>query len=251
MIGLMKKKRFSGRRLFILFFLLVCVGAGGCRLFRFLEAKDQLRDFAENFETSDRDGLRLVFRNPVLLADDVSWLMRRSPPEKTPLGEGSELWTYTLVKRYPGAKNEAGNFDLPLGMKFVSGKLSEVVFPESLTRYLNSDVFGKIMNSMGDADVSKLSQTSTGTVRSLRPVDIPTSAEARDVLGIPWATALGEDGEVHTYRYRLAEKTPEGDWVTFRLVLGFDAKTKKLRSLFLPLRSVKLTMNFAPRAAER
>lgn len=249
----MRKKRISGRRFFIFLFLLACVAAGGCRLFRFLEVKDQLRDFAANFETSDRDGLRLAFRNPVLLADDVSWLMIHSPPRKTPLGGDSELWTYTLVKRYPAKKNETGNFDLPLGMRFVSGKLSEVVFPKSLTKYLNSDVFAKIMNSMGDADVSKLSQTSTGTVRSLRPADIPTSVEAADVLGLPWETASVPEGGTYTYtyRYRLAEKTPEGGYVTFRLVLGFDAGTKKLVSLFLPLRSVKLTMNFDPKAEER
>lgn len=247
----MGKKRISGRRFFIFLFLLLCVAAGGCRLFRFLEVKDQLRDFSANFETSDRDGLRLAFRNPVLLADDVSWLMIHSPPRKTPLGDDSELWTYTLVKRYPAKKNEAGNFDLPLGMRFVSGKLAEVVFPASLTRYLGSEIFAKIMNSMGDADVSKLSQTSTGTVRSLRPEDLPTYVEAAEVLGIPYETAVASGERTHTYRYRLAEKTPEGGYVTFRLVLVFDAGTKKLRSLFLPLRSVKLTMNFDPKTAER
>lgn len=246
-------KKMDGRKKFVFaaVFLFICLCASGCKLFRFLNAKNQLKDFAKNFEVSDVDGLRLAFRNPVLLASDVEWLMVYSPPETT-VDDGVQVRTYRLVKKYLEVKKETGNFDLPLEMRFNDEeKLSEVVFPKRLTKYLNAEVFGKIMNSMGDADVSKLSKTGTGTVKSLRPADIPTSAEAEEVLGVPYLRLSAQDGYVYAYKYRLAEKTPKGTYVVFRIFLTFDSRTGKLMRLELPLRSLKLKMNFRPATAPK
>lgn len=244
-------KLLSRRRILISFLLLLCLGAGGCRLFRFLEIKGQLGNFGENFSVSDRDGLRFVFKNPVLLAEDMEWLMVYSPPVKTRVSQETELWTYHLVKKYPGRKSESGNFDLPLGMKLCRGKLCEVAFPKRLTKYINKEVLGKIMNSMGSAEVKKLARTSTVAVRSLEPREILSLSEAIEIFGRPYARLAEDGGEVFVYKYRLREKTPEGKYVVFRLLLGFDEKTRKLEKLVLPLRSVKLTMNFEPKVARR
>ena len=71
-----------------------------------------------------------------------------------------------------------------------------------------------------------------------------------EILGRPYAK-LSEDGGVFVYRYRLRERTPEGKYIVFRLLLSFDEKTDKLEKLVLPLRSVRLTMNFEPDVARR
>ena len=168
-------KPFSRRTVLMSFLLVLCLGAGGCRLFRFIEVKGQLGDFNENFSVSDHDGLRLTFRKPVLLAEDIEWLMVYSPPVKTRVAADTELWTYHLVKKYPGGKSESGNFDLAMGMKLCGGKLCEVVFPERFTMYINKEVLGKVMNSVGGAEVKKLAKTSTAAVRSLEPREIPNS----------------------------------------------------------------------------
>ena len=140
-------------------FCLSCVlEPGDAGLFRFIEVKGQLGDFSENFSVSDHDGLRLTFRKPVLLAGDIEWLMVYSPPVKTRVAADTELWTYHLVKKYPGGKGEGGNFDLAMGMKLCGGKLCEVVFPEQFTRYINKEVLGKVMNSVGGAEVKKLAK---------------------------------------------------------------------------------------------
>lgn len=236
----------SRRRVLIFFLLVLCLGAGGCRLFRFLEIKGQLGNFSENFSVSDRDGLKLIFKKPVLSSKDMEWLMVYSPPVKTPVSQDTEIWTYHLVKKYPGRKSESGNFDLAMGMKFCHGKLCEVAFPERLAKYINKEVLGKIMGSVGDAEVKKLAKTSTAAVKSLKSKEIPNLSEVIEILGRPY-TKLTEDGAaVFVYKYRLREKTPEGKYVVFRLLLSFNEKTEKLKKLTLPLRSVRLTMNFEP-----
>ena len=163
----------SQRKVFISFLLVLCLGVGGCRLFRFLDVKGQLGNFSENFSVSDHDGLRLTFKNPVLLTGDVEWLMVYSPPVKTRVAVDTQLWTYHLVKKYPGRKSESGNFDLDMGMKLCQGKLCEIIFPKRFTKYITKEVLGKVMGSVGGAEVKKLEKTSTAAVRSLEPKEIP------------------------------------------------------------------------------
>ena len=200
---------------------------------------------------SDHDGLRLSFKNPVLLAGDIEWLMVYSPPVKTRVAADTKLWTYHLVKKYPGRKSETGNFDLAMGMKLCEGKLCEIIFPERFTKYVTKEVLGKIMGSVGGAEVKKLEKTSTAAVRSLEPKEIPDFSEVIEILGHPYAKLNQGGGGVFVYKYRLLERTPEGKYIVFRLLLSFDEKTEKLKKLVLPLRSVKLTMNFEPGAARK
>lgn len=240
----------SQRKILISFLLVLCLGVGGCRLFRFLEVKGQLGDFSENFSVSDHDGLRLSFKNPVLLAEDIKWLMVYSPPVKTPIAVDTELWTYHFVKKYPDRRSESGNFDLAMGMKLCRGKLCEIVFPERFTKYINKEVLGKVMGSVGGAEVKKLAKTSTAAVKSLEPKEIPNFSEVIEILGHPYAK-LNEDGGVLVYKYRLREKTPEGKYIVFKLLLSFNEKTDKLKKLVLPLRSVRLAMNFEPDVARK
>lgn len=241
----------SQRKILISFLLVLCLAVGGCRLFRFLDVKGQLGDFSENFSVSDHDGLRLSFKNPVLLAGDIEWLMVYSPPVKTRVAADTQLWTYHLVKKYPGRKSETGNFDLAMGMKLCEGKLCEIIFPERFTKYITKEVLEKIMGSVGGAEVKKLEKTSTAAVRSLEPKEIPDFSEVIEILGHPYAKLNQRGGGVFVYKYRLLERTPEGKYIVFRLLLSFDEKTEKLKKLVLPLRSVKLTMNFEPGAARK
>ena len=241
----------SRRKILISFLLILCLGAGGCRLFRFLEVKRQLGNFTENFSVSDHDGLRLTFKKPVLLAEDMAWLMVYSPPVKTRVSQDTELWTYDLVKKYPGRKRESGNFDLDMRMKLCQGKLCEIIFPERFTKYITKEVLGKVMGSVGGAEVKKLDKTSTAAVRSLEPKEIPNFSEVIEILGHPYAKLNQESGGVLLYKYRLREKTPEGKYIVFKLLLSFDEKTEKLKKLVLPLRSVRLAMNFESDGAGR
>lgn len=241
----------SQRKVLISFLLVLCLGVGGCRLFRFLDVKSQLGDFSENFSVSDHDGLRLTFKNPVLLAGDVEWLMVYSPPVETRVAVDTQLWTYHLVKKYPGRKSESGNFDLDMGMKLCQGKLCEIIFPKRFNKYITKEVLGKVMGSVGGAEVKKLDKTSTAAVKSLEPKEIPNFSEVIEILGYPYAKLNQEGGGVLVYKYRLLEKTPEGKYIVFRLLLSFDEKTEKLKKLVLPLRSVRLAMNFEPDVARK
>ncbi len=240
----MKKQNVS-RKIQIFVLLVICLTASGCRLFRFLEAKDQLGDFNENFNVSDHDGLSMVFKNPVLLAEDISWLMVYSPPVRSPQSSSdTEIWTYTLVKSYRGVKKEKENLDLDLKMRITHGKLSEIVFPKRITKYINRQVLTKAMGSVGGADVKKISKSATADVQTMTADEIPGILEVKEILGQPYSTSVDSRGEILTYRYRLKEKNPDERYVTFALILSFDEKTDELRKLVLPMRSVKLTFNF-------
>ena len=96
-----------------------------------------------------------------------------------------------------------------MGMKLCSGKLCEIAFPGRFAKYINKEVLGKVMGSVGGAEVKKLAKTSTAAVKSLESKEIPNFSEVIEILGRPY-TKLSEDGgDVFVYKYRLREKTPE------------------------------------------
>lgn len=53
-----------------------------------IKVKNQLNDFETNFDLNDERGLTLVFLNPVLLTNDVIWLMKGGPVSVEMIDEG-------------------------------------------------------------------------------------------------------------------------------------------------------------------
>ena len=50
-----------------------------------------------------------------------------------------------------------------------------------------------------------------------------------EILGHPYAKLNQEGGDVLVYKYRLLEKTPEGKYIVFRLLLSFDEKNEEAK----------------------
>ena len=61
------------------FLLVIILLSTGCVYLRLLQVKNQLNDFEGNFDLKDQNGLKLVFKNPVLLSRDIVWLTKNNP----------------------------------------------------------------------------------------------------------------------------------------------------------------------------
>ena len=123
---------------------LIIITLSGCILFRMLEVRDQLNNFDVNFDLNDERGLTLVFKNPVLLSDDVIWLMKGSPVSVKPEQEG-QLWTYVFEKQYASSQDEDGAYDIPIVMVMKDDKLTEVSFPERFLKNLSIPLLKKML----------------------------------------------------------------------------------------------------------
>lgn len=210
-----------------------------------LDVRDQLNDFETNFDLNDERGLTLVFKNPVLLSDDVIWLMKGSPVSVKPEQKG-QLWTYVFEKQYTTSQDEEGEYDIPILMVMEDDKLTEVTFPERFLNNLSIPLLKKMLASMGNADISKLRKSASSTYTGEDPTEIPTSDNVQETLGIPYEIEdLGENSKL-SYLYYLedAQGNATKDNLNFELWFIAGNDDKALKRVGGKIRGIKLSLDF-------
>jgi len=210
-----------------------------------LKVQGQLNDFETNFDLNDERGLTLVFKNPVLLTDDVIWLMKGSPVSVKPLDEG-QLWTYVFQKQHTTSQEEGDTYDIPILMVMEYGRLTEVTFPERFLKNLSIPLLKKMLASMGNADVSRFKRSASSKYSGKDPSEIPTSDNVIETLGVPYELEdLGENSKFE-YLYYLEDAQDNADKDNLNFELWFIAgnEDKALKRLGGKIRGVKLSLDF-------
>ena len=200
--------------------LSIIISVTGCMYARFLKLKAQLSNFEKYFELQDEQKLTMVFLEPVLLNDDIVWLLKSDPISRKET-EGGELWTYVFEKQYAGTDDEKEDFDIPVDMFFHEKKLKEVRFPERFLKYLSKPLLAKMFQSMGDAEISKLSRTADSEFKGNNPLEIPSKGQIVELLGEPFSVENSDGKSKFTYRYKLRETTSGPNGEAFRLTTKF------------------------------
>jgi hypothetical protein len=196
------------RIIFLAGLFLLSVSITGCMYLRLLELKGQLSDFTRYFRIEDKQKLELVFLEPVLLDDDILWIMKSDPMSRQETEQG-EVWEYVFEKQYGGEKNEEGNFDIPVDMIFQNGKLEEVRFPERFLKYISKPLLAKMFQSMGNAEISKLRRSADSEFQGGSSLEIPRKEQIVEILGEPFSVEDSDSKSEFKYRYKL--KRPESD----------------------------------------
>ncbi|MEM7008423.1 MAG: hypothetical protein AAF462_04740 [Thermodesulfobacteriota bacterium] len=229
----------------LLFVIVITLALSSCVLFRMLELKDQLNDFETNFDLNDESGLTLVLKNPVLLSDDVMWLMKGSPTS-VKLNEQGQLWTYVFVKQHTTSQDEGDSFDIPILMVIQDEKLTQVTFPERFLNNLSIPLLKQMLSSMGNADVSKLKKTASSTYSGEDIQEIPTADNVMETLGQPYEIEVMDDKSKLTYLYFLQDAQGNATKDNLNLELWFTAgnEDKVLTSVGGKIRGIKLYLNF-------
>ncbi len=236
----------KSKRVFVFLTLLLFIfSLSSCVFVRMVKVKNQLNDFEINFDLNDERGLTLVFLNPVLLTDDVIWLMKGGPVSVEVI-DGGELWTYVFQKQHTVSQSEGDTYDIPILMVIEDGKLAEVTFPKRFLKNLSIPLLKKMLTSMGNADVSKLRRSANSKYAGKDPAEIPTSDNVMETLGAPYEIEqLGENSKL-SYLYYLED--PEGnadkDNLNFELWFIADNDDKVLKRVGGKIRGVKLSLDF-------
>lgn len=229
----------------IALFLIIIIFLSGCILFRFLEFRDQLKKFEQNFGIDDQDGLELIFKKPVLKDSDIVWLMSTEPVYKRPVQKDIEIWTYNFIKRYQGRKSEKGNFNIPVKMKYENGLLTSMTFPDRFLKYFSKELFGKFMESMGETRVSKLDKSSNTKIKKLREQDIPDAEQIKEMLGEPYSSESKDEFYSYTYRYIYRNMEDRSKFYGLKFILNFDEKTNRMKELKANIKFIDMTVDFS------
>jgi hypothetical protein len=188
-------------------FVVFGISITGCVYLRLLEVKRQLSNFEDYFKIGNQHELTLICLKPVLLPEDVIWLTKLNPTSKEQTDQG-ELWRYIFEKRYSGPKNEDGNFDMPVSMLFLNGKLREVRLPERFSKVVSKALLIKMFKSMGSAKVSELRGSASSRFEGKDSLEIPTEQFVIRVLGKPFDIEDFEHTLKFIYRYDLKRTEP-------------------------------------------
>lgn len=233
------------RSIFYVGLIFLILALTGCIFVRMLNVKDQLNDFDTNFDLNDEQGLTLVFKNPVLLSDDVIWLMKGSPGS-VKLTEESEQWTYVFQKQHITSQDEGDEYDIPILMVMEDDKLAQITFPKRFLKNLSIPVLKKMLSSMGNADVSKLGRSASSKYVGEDTTGIPTSDNVMETLGEPYETEVGQEKSKLAYLYYLEDATGNADKDNLNLELWFvaDNDDKSLKSVGGKIRGIKLFLDF-------
>ena len=217
---MLEKMRFLDQKISIII-LLIIVSSTGCVYLRLLAVKRQLNDFEENFELSGQNGLTLVFKNPVLLSDDIIWLMKSDPVSREQSEKG-EIWVYVLEKQYLGENTDKINYDIPILFCVRDDKLVEMTFPERFLKNLSKPLLIKMLGSMGKSEISKSTRTAGTEFKGSNSDEIPKKRYIVSVLGKPYKDETTDHTETFTYLYDLKKSDTAKEDDRFDLEMTFS-----------------------------
>jgi hypothetical protein len=209
-----------GKKISIIFLLFI-VSSTGCVYLRLLKVKRQLNDFENNFELNDKNGLSFVFKNPVLLSDDIIWLMKNDPlsRQQTEIGE---TWVYILEKQYLDENTDKVSYDIPMLFYLRDDKLAAMTFPERFLKNLSKPLLIKMLGSMGKSEISKSTRSAGTEFRGSNLDEIPKKRYIMSVLGKPYKDENADDTSKFTYLYNFKKNGIEKENDEFDLKMTFS-----------------------------
>ncbi len=242
-------RRFISVRTLLTLLLTAALLSTGCVYLRLLQTKKQLHSFGRYFELREQNGLSLVFKKPVLLEKDIIWLTKSTPTFTTENEEGKQ-WTYVYEKQFNSlelSEKEKREFDIYLVMVFRDGKLNEFKLPERFLKVVSKELLIKMLESMGSADVSKLSRRASSEFRGKDEAEIPTLEHILFVLGAPFSTTQGKKESTLYYKYRIGGKTKnrEIDKPDFELRFKISGENNRLLNSEGVIRGLKMSIDFS------
>jgi hypothetical protein len=179
---------------------------------RLLRMKKQFRDFDRYVHIENNYGVALLFVEPILLENDVVWLMKSEPTISARSGR-YHLAKYVFKKRYtmPGQPTQE-RFEIALNLTFKDGKLHKVRFPKKFSSVLKPGLVSNSLRSVGEGTVNKDERSVTATVatnqKTLTTL-IPTRQDIEYALGAVYTKQQTTSRFTMMYQYTLQPKPNE------------------------------------------
>jgi hypothetical protein len=177
---------------------------GGCVYLRLLELKNQLADFDRFFAADLSDGLRLTFKKPVLLDEDMAFL-KLAPESRQRLGT-AERWHFRWIKAPAAADTGSRVYEETADFIFVEHKLAKLILPESFFIFFPKQTALAGLRAIGHATVDRAKRSVTSRMtEEVERVRAPRAADLTAALGAP-GEILEQNGRPQ-WHYRLDPAT--------------------------------------------
>lgn len=161
--------------------LLLAIGVlSGCVWMRLLDLKGQLADFDRYIEVPPGAGLELRFRQPVLLEEDVDYLLKAKPTAEAE-NAGIKVRVYVFhhvpVKQVADPPTAITTLLLSVGIR--DGKVIFVTLPEPVFQVIPRDLALRGMRAIGRAEVDRDNRSAAAAIQL---ADLRSPLPTRDAL---------------------------------------------------------------------
>ena len=220
---------------YYLVIVLIAFGLSGCVYLRLLKLKKQFRDFERYILLENTYGLAMIFKEPVLLAQDIVWLLRGKPAIEVRSGRNI-LFKYAFKKSYSDENFlESDVTQIALFFFFQDNKLYKVRFPKAFSRYLKPELLAGSLRSVGSGTLNKQRRSVSATFPTHHQTSdkiIPTQSEVEHILGIPYRLTETPSSNTLFYQYEIQVKPhkPQATIPIVRLWLSFSPIDDKIIS---------------------
>ncbi len=240
-------KRSMWRLMIVL--LAVAVFLPGCVYLRLLKLQQQFEAFADYVSLDRINGLGLNFHRPVLLLQDVIWLMKGKAAIHARCGRYT-IFKYEFPKQCAdAAAAEADSLRVAVVMIFQDDKLVKIRFPEEFAKAIHPELIERSLRSMGRGKVNQDERTVSADVDAedeAQSVVMPTQPEVEQILGAPYALTKNADENTLYYQYavRLDSSSNQAAPPVVDVWFTFHAGTKSLKKARFTFHKLTAAINF-------
>ncbi|MSU23115.1 MAG: hypothetical protein EXS32_04745 [Opitutus sp.] len=208
---------------------------GGCVYLRLLQLKRQLAEFDRYFETDLRDGLKLTFKEPVLLDGDIENFFKWKPESRQRAG-AAERWHFRWVKDRVAADGATPPYELQVDLLFAEHQLTKIILPEPFFVFIPKRFVLAGLRSLGHASVDQAKRTARAAMQESGATDPGarplTQASLSGLIGAP--NEIKGDAIAPRWCYGFAAASPEqklGRSGRIDMTFTLEAATGKVRRI--------------------
>lgn len=240
----------------IVVFALV-LSLSGCVWLRLLELKNQLGEFDKNFESKvEPNGYTLSFKQPVVFAEDLTYLSKLQPSWKETHAYGQH-WFYNYKKVDVNGQFVSPQVSIVHQLGFSNNKLLNTwVFPPNLLAMTPAPFLELSLRGLGFSKIFKSKRQVKATFDKLPKVQtpVPTKDNIIAVLGDPLEIQKQDFGLLYIYHFQLDTDTVEEGYEDNKFMeikLGFIADSEALLKLWTKFMGMKISIDYTKLSAKK
>jgi len=229
----------------------------GCVWLRLLELKSQLGEFDKNFASKvDENGYTLSFKQPVIFAEDLSYLSKLQPSWKETRSDG-QRWFYNFKKIDASGRFVSPRVSIVHQLGFSNNQLLNTwIFPPNLLAMTPAPFLELSLRGLGFSKIFKSKRQVKATFDKLPKVQapIPTKENVISVLGDPIEIQQQEYGSLYIYHFQLdTDSVEEGyeDRKFMEFKLGFAADNEVLLKLWSKFMGMNISLDYTKLSAKQ
>ncbi len=229
----------------------------GCVWLRLLELKNQLGEFDKNFASKvDKNGYTLSFKQPVVFAEDLTYLSKLQPSWKETRSDGQH-WFYNFKKIDASGQYISPQVSIVHQLGFSNDKLLNTwIFPPNLLTMTPAPFLELSLRGLGFSKIFRSKRQVKASFDKLPKVQapIPTIEDVVAVLGDPIEIQQQDYGSLYIYHFQLdTDSVEEGyeDRKFMEFKLGFTAKNEVLLKLWSKFMGMKISIDYTKLSAKK